>query len=175
MSNSGSWDPKAPAGHLVDTSLTFCELDLLMAADAKWALGVRRRWAGHWKGVFCFLWVWHTLQPLLKRSIGWYMNLPRECPPTVRWGKASFTFYHRMDDKAGKFARTALWGIQTLRSSHGSSSTWWTYFQEMGLLRISLCGYNPFQNFCALFIFSVKSGSVGWIILNYAWLCFQIP
>lgn len=113
--------------------------------------------------------------PLLKRSIGWHMNSPWECPPTVRWRKASFTFYCQVDDKAGKIARTAVWGIQTLRRSRGPSSTWRTYFQEMGLLRISLCGYNPFQNFCALFIFSAESSSVGWIILNYVWLCFQIP
>lgn len=119
--------------------------------------------------------------PLLKRSIRWHVNSPLQCPPpppphtsAVIWRKASFTFYRWVDDKAGEVARTALWGIQTWRSGPGSSSTRRTYFQEMGLLRISLCGYNPFQNFCALFIFSVESGSVGWIILNYAWLCFQI-
>lgn len=175
MSNSESWNLRAPAGHLADTTLAFCELDLLMAADAKWALGVRRRGAGIGKACFASCGSDTCHSPLRKRSLGCYMNSPRECPPAVRWRRASFTFYCQIDDKAGKVARIALWRIQILRSSRGSSPTWWTYFQEMGLLRISLCGYNPFQNFCALFIFSVPSGSVGWNILDYAWLDSHIP
>lgn len=78
MSNSESWNLRAPVGHLTDTTLAFCELDLLMADDAKWALGVRRRWAGIGKACFASCGSDTWCSPLQKRSLGCYMNSPQE-------------------------------------------------------------------------------------------------
>jgi hypothetical protein len=45
--------------------------------------------------------------------------------------------------------------------------------KRMVLLRNPLAQWIQF--FCALFLLPVESGSVGWVVLNYAWLYFQIP
>lgn len=69
------------------------------------------------------------------------MNVPLQHPPSHQpWdgeGPPS-ALPHWLDDKADTVLRIALWGTRTSRGSCASSSTRRTYFQKMGLLRISL-------------------------------------
>lgn len=133
-----------------DKSLAFYRLDLLLVADAEWALGTEGH--GQCIGNACFppRGSDTNCSCLSKENHRVTHELTSAVPtltPAMRWRKTSLYLPPLAGWQSRWGCEHSPWGIQTLKSSCGSCSIWQIYFQEMGLLRISRTrGYNPFQN-----------------------------
>lgn len=173
MSILGYGDQKLQWRSWPDRSLAFCKRDLLLVADAKRALGIEGHGQCSRDAHFASCGSDTNCSSLAKENHRVTHELTSAVPtltPATRRRKTSLCLTPRLDDKAGEIVRTA-WGAAVAPAPLGKLiSKKWVFGESHWL-----CGYHPFQNFCALFMLSEEKRPVGWAMLNYAWLCFQIP